>query len=94
MDYQKKQEGFYKSALRKERQAKGLRIKERSNFYTKEELDAMDYFQGNGIYAKYQDKREKYNIFDTRQSFLLKMHEDKLRNEFLNSLNSRNNKTI
>jgi hypothetical protein len=42
-----------------------LRMKEESKFYTKEELDAMDYFQGNGIYPKYQDKRKKYNIFDT-----------------------------
>ncbi len=57
-----------------------LRMKEDPKFYTKEELDTRDYFQGNGIYAKYQDKREKYNIFDTRQSFLLKMHDDKLRN--------------
>jgi hypothetical protein len=51
----------------------------------------MNYFQGNGIYAKYQDKREKYSIFDTRQTFLLKMHDDKLRNDFLDSFNRRNN---
>jgi hypothetical protein len=94
MDYQKKQEKFFKSAMRKKREMIRVRMKEKPKFYTKQELDAMDYFQGKGIYAKYQDKREKYNIFDTRQSFLLKMHEDKLRNEFLNSLNSRNNKTI
>lgn len=64
---------------------------DKKSYYTKEELDAMDYFQGNGIYAKYQDKREKYNIFDTRQSCLLKMHDDKLRNDFLNNLNRRKN---
>jgi len=91
MDYQKKQEKFFKSAMRKKREMIRLRIKEDPKFYTKEELDAMDYFQGNGIYAKYQDKREKYNIFDTRQSFLLKMHDDKFRNDFLNNLNRRKN---
>jgi len=89
MDYQKKQEKFFKSAMRKKRELIRLRMKEDPKFYTKEELDARDYFQGNGIYAKYQDKREKYNIFDTRQSFLLKMHDDKLRNDFLNSFNSK-----
>ena len=68
-----------------------LRVKEDLKYYTKEELNAVDYFQGNGIYAKYQDKREKYKIFDTRQSFLLKMHDDKLRNNFLNNFNRRKN---
>ena len=75
--------------MRKKREMIRLRMKEEPKFYTKEELDTMNYFQGNGIYAKYQDKREKYNIFDTRQSFLLKMHDDKLRNDFLNSINSK-----
>ena len=63
-----------------------LRMKEDPKFYTKEELDAIDYFQGNGIYVKYQNEKENYNIFDTRQSFLLKMHDDELRNEVLNNL--------
>jgi len=91
MDYQKKQEKLFKSAMQKKREMIRLRMKEDPKFYTKEELDAMDYFQGNGIYAKYQDKREKYNIFDTRQSFLLKMHDDKFRNDFLNNSNRRKN---
>ena len=91
VNYQKKQEKFFKSAMRKKREMIRLRMKEDPKFYTKEELDARDYFEGNGIYAKYQDKREKYNIFDTRQSFLLKMHDDKLRNDFLNNLNRRKN---
>lgn len=68
-----------------------LRMKEDPKFYTKEELDAIDYFQGNGIYVKYQNEKENYNIFDTRQSFLLKMHDDELRNEVLNNLNHRKN---
>ena len=91
MVYQKKQEKFYKSAQKKRRELKKLRIKETPNFYTKEELDAISYFQGTDFYSKHQDPKVKPNIFDTRQSFLLKMHDDKLRNEFLNSFNRRNN---
>ena len=89
MNYQKKQEKFFKLAMRKKRKMIRLRMKKDPKFYTKEELDARDYFQGSGIYAKYEDKREQYNVFDTCQSFLLKMHDDKLRNDFLNSFNSK-----
>jgi len=90
MNYQKKQEDFYKSAMKKKREFKRLRIKENSNLYTKEELDAIDYFQGTGSYQKYQDSKLKPNIFDTRQTFLFKMHDPILRNNFLNSFNSEN----
>ena len=75
--------------MKRRKELKRIRMIDKKSYYTKEELNAMDYFQGNGIYTKYQDKREKYNIFDTRQSFLLKMHDDKLRNDFLNSFNSK-----
>lgn len=88
--YQKKQEDFYKSAMKKKRELKRLRIKENSNVYIKEELDAIDYFQGTGFYQKYQDPKLKPNIFDTRQTFLFKMHDPILRNNFLSSLNSEN----
>ena len=94
MNYQKKQEEFYKLAIKKQTQLKGLRIKDTSGFYTKEELNAINYFHGTGFFQEYQDPKLKPNIFDTRQTFLFKMHDDKLRNEFLNSLNRRNNKTI
>lgn len=94
MDYQKKQADFYKSAMRKKRELKRYGILDynsRYNYkapqprtlYTAEELDSMDYFQGTGPYAKYQNRKVKPNMFDTRQSFLLKMHDDKLRNDFL-----------
>ena len=77
--------------MRKKREIIRLRLREDAKLYTKEELDAMDYFQGNKFYKKQQDPRVKPNIFDTRQSFLLKMHDDKLRNDFLNNLNRRKN---
>jgi len=82
MNYQKKQEEFYKAAMRKQREFKRLRIKENSNLYTKEELDAMDYFYGTGSYKKYQEPAMKPNRFDTRQTFLFKMHDPLLRNNF------------
>ena len=90
MDYQKKQEEFYKSAMKRKREIKRLRLLDNKDWYSKEELDAMDYFNGTGFYQKEQDPTRKPNIFDTRQTFLLKMHDDKSRNDFLNSFNSKN----
>ena len=63
---------------------------DKRNRYTKEELDAIDYFQGTGFYARQQDPKMKPNIYDTRQSFLLKMHDDQMRDEFLASFNRKN----
>ena len=91
MNYQKKQEKFYKSAMKKESELKRLRIKDTSKFYTKRELDAIDYFYGTGWYKKQQDPSMKPNVFDTRQSFLLKMHDQTRLIEFLDSFNCINN---
>ncbi len=90
--YQQKQEKFYKSAIRKKREIRRLRLQESDDLYTKEELDAINYFQGTGdFYRKRQDPKLKPNIFDTRQSFLVKMHDPILRKNFLNSFNRQNN---
>ena len=89
MDYQKKQEEFYKLAMKRRKELKTLRLLDKKYYYTKEELDAMDYFHGTGFYQKQQDPEVKPNIFDTRQSFLRKMHDPVLRNNFLNSFNSK-----
>lgn len=91
INYQKKQEEFYKSAMKKERELKKLRVKDTSKSYTKQELDAIDYFHGTGFYKKYQDPAMKPNIFDTRQTFLFKMHDQTRLLEFLNSFNGRTN---
>jgi hypothetical protein len=86
MAFQKKQEGFYKSAMQKKREALRLRLKE--NFSrTSEEQDAVNYFNGTGIYAKFQDIKTKPNIFDTRQSFLRKMHDPIAQDNFIDSFN-------
>jgi hypothetical protein len=87
IDYQKKQEKFYKLAMKRRKEIKRLRMIDKKSYYTKDELDAMDYFHGTGFYQKEQDPKVKPNIFDTRQSFLLKMHDPVLRNNFLNSFN-------
>ena len=90
MTFQKKQEGFYKSAMQKKREALRLRLKENFN-RTSDEQDAVNYFNGTGIYAKFQDIKTKPNIFDTRQSFLLKMHDPITLDNFLGSFNRKNN---
>ena len=77
--------------MRKESELKRLRIKDNSKFYTKQELDAIYYFHGTGFYKKYQDPAMKPNIFDTRQTFLFKMHDQTRLLEFLNSFNGRTN---
>ena len=43
----------------------------------------INYFKGKGYYARYQDLSAAPNIFDTRQSFLLKMHDTSAREKFL-----------
>ena len=88
IDSQRKQEKFYKSARMRKAELRRLRMIDRPSLYTKEELDAMDYFRGTGFYARQQDPKMKPNMYDTRQSFLLKMHDDQMRNDFLNSFNS------
>ncbi len=85
INYQKTQEEFYKSAIKKQTQLKRLRIKNTSGFYTKEEVDAINYFHRKGFYAKEQDPSMKPNIFDTRQSFLIKMHNPVMRKNFIKS---------
>lgn len=90
MAFQKKQEELYKLAMQKKREALKLRLKENFNRTAKEQ-DAVDYFNGRGIYAKYQDIRTKPNRFDTRQSFLRKMHDPIALNNFLDSFNRINN---
>ena len=91
MDYQKKQEKIYKSAMLKKREMQRLRLLETPNLYTKEELDAISYFQGTGFYSYYQSLGTPPNIFDTRWSFLLKVEKNKdMRENFLKSYNRRN----
>ena len=88
--YQKNREKVYQAAMRKRREV--LRLGQKEDFdRTKDEQDAIDYFSGSGFYQIHQDPRVEPNIFDNRQSFLLKVHNKKMRMKFLKSFNRRNN---
>ena len=71
--------------MKTKRELKRLRLKDIPDFYTKEQLDAISYFQGTGFYQEHQDPKIAPNIYDTRQTLLLKMHDLILRNDFLNN---------
>ena len=89
VNYQKKQEKFYKSARAKFQESKRLRLSNESflKLLTVEEKDALDYFNGAGFYEKPQNSQTLPNVFDTRKSFLLKMENEKMRNQFLKAYN-------
>ena len=91
MTYQEKQAEFYKSVMRKKREIIKLRMTDDSSLYSEKELDSINYFKGKGYYARCQDPSAAPNIFDTRQSFLLKMHDTTAREKFLKSFNRINN---
>jgi hypothetical protein len=91
MAYQKSQTEFYKSAMRKKKEIIKLRMADDLNFYSEKELDAINYFEGKSLYARYQDPSVAPNIYGTRQSFLLKMHDISSREKFLQSFNRINN---
>lgn len=77
--------------MKRKKEHKRIRVLDDKRFYSKEELDAINYFHGTGFYKKHQNPEVKPNIFDTRQTFLLKMHDPILRNNFLNIFNRINN---
>lgn len=88
VNYQKKQEKFYESAMKKQAELRRLRVGLRTTpYYTKEELDAISYFKGTGFYAKQQNPKMKPNIFDTRETLLLKMQDKTVRKKYIESLN-------
>ena len=88
--YQKNREKVYKGAMRKRREV--LRLGQKENFdRTKDEQDAIDYFSGRALYKEHQDLRIKPNIFDSRQSFLFKMHNKEMRDNFLKIYNKAEN---
>lgn len=83
MDYQERQQKYYKLAMRRKTQLRRTKLLDKESYYTKEELDALNYFNGTGFYKQYQDPKVQPNIFDTRQTFLRKMHDPKMLAKFL-----------
>ena len=86
--------GFYKLKMKDQlvvlariAEAKRCRVKFK---LTKQEQDALDYFNGQNFYKYYQSLETPPNIFDTRWSFLLKIEENKnMRENFLENYNRR-----
>lgn len=91
MTYQEKQAELSKSALRKKREILKLIMTDGSSLYSEKELGLINYFKGKGYYTRCQDPSAAPNIFDTRQSFLLKMPNTITREKFLKSFNCINN---
>lgn len=85
--YEDKMIKIYQSAMKKVQMGQmnyHLRYK-----LTKQEQSAINYFTRKGFYEIEQDSRTPPNIFDSRQSFLIKMENDDMRNKFLNTYNKR-----
>lgn len=86
IEFEKSQLEFYNSARSKLYRAPTLSMKDKMRLLSPEEHDAINYFTGQVFYRSQQDFRTEPNIFDTRESFLIKMHNESNRNRFLKSL--------
>jgi hypothetical protein len=96
IEYEKRQRELYESAQKKLKMSPiGISSSEKlSELFSLEEKDAIAYFQGTGFYAYCQKLEERPNVFDTRETFLLKMHNPEMRENFLNALNRLSEKNL
>ena len=74
--------------MKKRQEFKRIRLFHDKRSYTKDELDAISYFEGTGYYKEAQNPKREPNIHDTRQTFLLQKHDPVRRIKFLDGLNS------
>ena len=86
IEFEKSQLEFYNSARSKLYRDATLSMKDKMRLLSSQEHDAINYFTDQGFYRSQQDFRREPNIFDTRESFLIKMHNESNRNRFLKSL--------
>ena len=96
VEYEKKQRELYNSARKKLNMlppAITMSTIKKEETLSSQERDAIAYIEGTGFYSKQQDLRTKPNIFDTRETFLLKMHDKNNRTNVLNALKRRNKLT-
>lgn len=91
VEYQNRQLEFLQSSKKKLREADRLRLSEdfKSKMLTEDEKDALNYFGGTGFYKYHQDLTTPPNSFDTRETFLNKMQDSEMRNNFLKAYNRR-----
>ena len=62
----------------------------RKEFLKTEELDSLNYICSTSPYNYYRNIKTPPNLFDTRESFLLKMHDPMVRRKWLNTFNKFN----
>ena len=86
IEYEQRQRELYESAQKKLKMSP-IGISSSDKLFSPEEKDAIAYFQGTGFYADCQRLEERPNVFDTRETFLLKMHNPEMRENFLNGFN-------
>ena len=87
IEFEKSQLEFYNSArLKISRAPYTLTMEDKMKLLSPEERDAIDYFRSEGSYRSLHNFKTPPNIFDTRESFLIKMHDESNRNRFLKSL--------
>ena len=82
IEFEKSQLEFYNSARCKLHRAPIMSMENKMKLLSPQERDAINYFTGQGFYRSQQDFRTKPNIFDTRESFLIKMDDESNRNDF------------
>lgn len=61
-------------------------VKEVLRSLSRKEYESIKYSRGKGFYAYKRHYRTRPNIYDNRESFLIKMHNKKYRERFLKSL--------
>ena len=86
IEFEKSQLEFYNSARSKLYRTQTLSMKDKMRLLSPQEHDAINYFTGQGFYRSQQYFRTEPNIFDTRESFLIKIYNESNRNRFLKSL--------
>lgn len=91
VEYQNRRLEFLQSSKQKLREADRLRLSEdfKSKILTEDEKDALNYFGGTGFYEYHQHVTTPPNRFDTRETFLNKMQDSEMRNNFLKAYNRR-----
>lgn len=93
VDYENTQRKLYNSAIRKLRMASSWDLNpDPKKILSEAEQNAMDYFNGTGFYKEQQSLRTPPNKFDTRESFLFKMHDPIMRKKFLENRARSNSK--
>ena len=90
VEFEKSQLVFYNSARYKLERTPTLSMENKKKLLSPQEKDAINYFTGQDFYSSQQDFRTQPNVFDTRESLLIKMHNKYNRNRFLKALQESN----